>query len=98
MHANIDKTPSLEHLAMVAGMSKFHFAKSFHQTMGIAPHQYLVKLRIEKARALLRDDTVSVPEVASRVGYEDTGQFVYQFRKVIGISPAQYRRQTTNSK
>ena len=82
---------SLEDLAAVANMSKFHFAKSFRQAMGIAPHQYLVKLRVEKARKLLAEKKMSVEEVANRVGYADKGHFAAQFRKIVGISPNQYR-------
>jgi AraC-like DNA-binding protein len=64
----IDKPLSLDHLTMMAGMSKFHFAKSFRQAMGIPPHQYLVQARMQKARALLSDETISLPQIASRVG------------------------------
>jgi len=92
IHDNIDKHPSLDELASVASMSKFHFAKSFREAMGIAPHQYLVRLRIEKARKLLADPALSLAEVARRVGYSDIGQFGAQFRKIAGISPKQYRR------
>ena len=92
MHANIDQPMALDHLAMLAGMSKFHFAKSFRQAMGIPPHQYLVRARMQKARQLLRDETMSVPLIASHVGYADTGQFTAQFLKLIGVSPARYRR------
>jgi AraC family transcriptional regulator len=59
--------------------------------MGIAPHQYLVKLRVEKARKLLAQQTMSVEEVASRVGYADKAHFAAQFRKIVGISPKRYR-------
>jgi AraC family transcriptional regulator len=97
MHENMDQPLSWDQLARVAGMSKFHFAKAFRDAMGIAPHQYLVKLRVETARALLRDDTISVSDVGGRVGYADLGQFTSQFRKIIGVSPTQYRRQTTKS-
>jgi AraC family transcriptional regulator len=76
---------------ILANMSKYHFAKSFRQAMGIAPHQYLVKLRVEKARKLLAQNTMSVEEVARSVGYADKGHFAAQFRKIVGISPNQYR-------
>jgi AraC family transcriptional regulator len=98
MHANFEQVLSLDRLAMVAGMSKFHFAKSFRDSMGMAPHQYLVKLRVEKARALLGDEALSLPQVAHRVGYADVGQFAAQFRRVIGLSPTQYRRQASNTR
>src|SRR6185295_11147449 len=81
MHENVAQPLSLDQLARVAGMSKFHFAKSFRDVMGIAPHQYLVKLRVETARTLLRDHTISVSDVGWRVGYADIGQFTSQFRK-----------------
>jgi AraC family transcriptional regulator len=97
IHANIDKPLPLDRLAMMASMSKFHFAKSFRHAMGIPPHQYLVRLRMEKARALLSDEMMSLPEIALRVGYSDTGQFSFQFRKLIGLSPAQYRRHARRS-
>ena len=97
IHANIDKPLWLDDLAMIAGMSKYHFAKSFRQAMGIPPHQYLVQARIEKARGLLGDEMMSLPQIASRVGYADTGQFSAQFRRVIGLSPAQYRRHARKS-
>jgi AraC family transcriptional regulator len=97
IHDNIDKRLSLDQLAGIANMSKFHFAKSFREAMGIAPHQYLVKLRIEKARKLLTDPALSLSEVAKRVGYSDIGQFSAQFRKAAGASPKRYRR-TADSK
>src|SRR5262245_10060753 len=97
IHANIDKPLPLEHLAMTAGMSKFHFAKSFRHAMGIPPHQYLVQARMQKAKRLLSDETLSVPQIASRVGYSDTGQFSAQFLKLIGLSPAHYRRRGRQS-
>jgi AraC family transcriptional regulator len=97
IHANIDKPLWLDDLAMIAGMSKYHFAKSFRQAMGIPPHQYLVQARIEKARGLLGDEMMSLPQIASRVGYADTGQFSAQFRRAVGLSPAQYRRRARKS-
>jgi AraC family transcriptional regulator len=88
---HLDRDIALDELADVANMSKFHFAKSFRKAMGIAPHQYLVKLRVEKARKLLAQQTMSVEEVASRVGYADKAHFAAQFRKIVGISPKRYR-------
>ena len=97
MHANIDQPLPLDRLAMMAGMSKFHFAKAFRQALGISPHQYLVQARMETARRLLGDEVMSLAQIASRVGYSDTGQFCSQFRKRVGLSPAQYRRHARQS-
>jgi AraC family transcriptional regulator len=97
MHANIDQSLSLDHLAMTAGMSKFHFAKSFREAMGMPPHQYLVQARMQRAMALLKDELLSLPQIASRVGYLDTRQFSAQFHKLVGLSPARYRRHVRQS-
>ena len=89
---NLHKDLPLEALAPVANMSRFHFAKSFRHAMGVAPHQYLVRTRIEKARRqLLHDDTASLEEIARLVGYTDPTFFSAQFQKIVGVSPSRYR-------
>ena len=91
IHDNLERELALDELAKVANLSKYHFAKSFRSAMGIAPHQYIVKLRIEQARKLLAVDSISVEEVASRVGYSDTSHFSSQFLKIVGVTPNRYR-------
>ena len=88
---NLHQDLTLAEIASVANMSKYHFAKSFRQLVGIPPHRYLVKVRIEKARKLLALDTLSVEEIANRVGYSDKGHFAAQFIKIMGVSPNRYR-------
>jgi AraC family transcriptional regulator len=92
IHENLQADISLSEIAAVANMSKYHFAKSFRRAVGIAPHKYLVKLRIEKARDLLASGDLSIEEVANRVGYADKGHFSAQFVKVVGSTPHRYRR------
>jgi AraC family transcriptional regulator len=91
IHDNLERDLALDEIAGVANQSKYHFAKSFRAAMGIAPHQYIVKLRIEKARKLLAVDSISVEEVANRVGYSDKSHFAAQFMKIVGVSPNRYR-------
>ena len=93
MHHNLQQQLTLSKLAGVANMSKYHFAKSFRQTMGIAPHRYLTGLRIAKARELLSAGDMSIKEIASNVGYTDRSYFTAQFVKIVGTSPARYRRE-----
>jgi AraC family transcriptional regulator len=92
IHQNLATDISLGDIAAVANMSKYHFAKSFRQAIGIAPHRYLVKLRIERARKLLVTDNLSIEEIASRVGYSDESHFAAQFLKIVGTTPRRYRR------
>lgn len=92
IHENLHADISLAEIAAIANMSKYHFAKSFRRAIGIAPHQYLVKLRMEKARILLTSDDLSVEEIANRVGYSDKSHFAAQFLKIVGTTPNRYRR------
>jgi AraC family transcriptional regulator len=92
IHVHLDQKLTLEDIAAVACMSKFHYAKSFRAVMGIAPHQYLVRLRIEKARRLLlMEEAMSLQDIAQKVGFTDTAHFAQQFSRVVGISPSRYR-------
>jgi AraC family transcriptional regulator len=91
INQHMDGDLRLEDIAKVANMSKYHFAKVFRQVVGMPPHQYLVRMRVEKARKLLIESEMSITEVANLVGYEDTGQFSEQFLKIVGATPHRYR-------
>ncbi|WP_086787829.1 helix-turn-helix transcriptional regulator [Crossiella equi] len=78
-------------LARIALLSPTHFTRSFRATFGETPHRYLQRRRIERAMALLREPSVTVTEVAGRVGFESLGTFSRTFRAVLGQSPSQYR-------
>lgn len=92
IHENLHADVSLNQIASAANMSKYHFAKSFRQAVGIAPHKYLVRLRMERARKLLLSQDLSVEEIAHRVGYADKSHFAAQFVKIVGTTPYRYRR------
>jgi AraC family transcriptional regulator len=84
---------TLSGLAQQAGMSEFHFNRLFKRAMGMPPSQYLIKLRIERARRLLRETPRSVIDIANEVGYSNASHFARLFRKVTGVTPSDYRRQ-----
>lgn len=71
--------------------SKYFFIRKFHQEVGISPKQYLMKLRVENAKTLLVQTSMSVNEVAISVGFENEKNINYAFKKVLGITPRQYR-------
>jgi AraC family transcriptional regulator len=92
IHSNAHKELTLDEVASVANMSKFYFAKSFRSVMGTSPHRYIVKLRMEQARKLLlTEESVSIEDVARRVGYADASHFRSLFRRIVGISASRYR-------
>jgi AraC family transcriptional regulator len=79
-------------LADLAHLSPFHFVRAFKQSFGLPPHRYLVKLRIDRAKALLADSAMSVTQVGARLGFSETSSFTTTFRKFAGFTPTAYRR------
>ena len=78
-------------LAALANLSPAHFAVRFKEQTGCAPRDYLHLLRIHRACQLLRSSTLSVKEVAARLGYQDQFHFSRQFKAFQGVSPSEYR-------
>lgn len=81
----------LDRVAAVAGVSKFHFARSFESAYGETPMRYLSRRRIERAQDLLRAGNLTVTEVCMLVGYSSLGSFSFLFSRLIGESPTAYR-------
>jgi len=79
-------------------MSKYHFAKSFRRATGMAPHRYLMDIRVAKARELLVHSDLSIEEIAYRVGYMDRSHFRGQFLSTVGTTPGRYRRELNSPK
>jgi AraC family transcriptional regulator len=88
---NLHRNLRLTDIATVVHMSEYHFARTFKQVMGIAPHQFLIARRIEQAQDLLRTTPLSVEEVAHRVGFSNQSHFTAHFRRLVGATPKLYR-------
>jgi AraC family transcriptional regulator len=93
MHANLDKQVSLEDLAACTDLSTSHFSHQFRASMGASPYKYMVTLRIEQSKQMLRNSKLSVLDVALRVGFENQQHFATVFRRIAGVTPSGYRRQ-----
>jgi len=85
----------LEDLARLAGLSPFHFSRAFKATAGKAPHQYLTDARVRQAMLLLRDPGRDITGIALDVGFSSHSHLCTTFRRVLGVSPAAYRRSLT---
>lgn len=81
---------SIDHLASSLGYHRVHLSKAFKQRTGLSPKQFLLKIRMDKARDLL-GGTLTIEQVASSVGFNDALYFSKQFRKHTGIPPSEYR-------
>ncbi|NPD05223.1 helix-turn-helix transcriptional regulator [Nocardioides sp. zg-1308] len=82
----------LDHLASLAGMSRFHFLRSFALTYRTTPAAYLAQRRVERAQDLLRAANLTVTEVCHAVGYSSLGSFSSTFREIVGESPSAFQR------
>jgi len=89
---HLDGNPSLEQLAAVARLSVYHFARLFKAATGLPPHQYVILRRVERTKQLLQAGTdLSLAEVAAGAGFSDQSQFSHHFKRLVGVTPGQYR-------
>lgn len=86
------KIHRIEALAASAGLSRSHFCRVFQKHAGLPPQQFLVRARMQAARALLRENACSIGEVAAEVGHHDIFYFSRHFKEHHGISPRAFRR------
>lgn len=90
LEAHAHENVSLDELASVGGISPFHLARMFRQQTGLPPHAYLTHLRINRAKKLLAFGT-PIAEVALAVGFSDQSHLTRWFKRIVGITPGQYR-------
>ncbi|HEX8185007.1 MAG TPA: AraC family transcriptional regulator [Blastocatellia bacterium] len=91
MHDNYERELALEEIASAAYLSEYHFARLFKQITGVTPHVYLANVRLEHARRLLAETSLSISQVATRVGYQSQSHFTKIFKSVTGVTPRTYR-------
>ncbi len=87
MEANLDENLPVQFLATAVGLSSAHFSRAFKETMGIAPHQYLLHLRLERSRRMLETNDASLADVAQRAGFADQAHFTRFFKREYGVTP-----------
>lgn len=82
----------LSALARLVRLSPYHFARAFRQSFGHPPHRYHILRRIERAKTLLADPSLSVTEIGLTLGFNETSAFTSTFRKLTGLTPTAYAR------
>ena len=93
---NYNSRISLDKISKVAGFSRSHFMYKFKELMGITFKDYLNHVRIIKAEEILCRNEMTVSEIAYAVGFNSLRQFERAFKKIIGISPTEHRREQSS--
>jgi AraC family transcriptional regulator len=92
IHEHLDAELSLDHLAAVAHLSPYHFARRFKNSTGLPPHQYVIARRVERAKELLRQrNPLPLAEVATEVGFSDQSHFTRHFKRLVGVTPRHFQ-------
>ena len=88
---NLHRKLRLAELSAHVNMSPYHFARLFKQSTGVPPHRFLVRCRMDEARALLEARAVPIAEIARLVGFRTPSHFTTTFRRLAGMTPSAYR-------
>jgi AraC family transcriptional regulator len=92
MEAHLEEPLELAAIAGAAGLSPSHFARQFRTAVGVAPHQYLMQLRTERAKRLLSETTQPVVDIAFACGFANQEHLTRLFKRFCGVTPAAYRK------
>jgi len=92
IEANLDADLSLESLAQESGYSRAHFLRMFRDTTGSTPHQYVLNLRLQRAKDCLRQNGASLIEVAASCGFSSQSHMTNVFRQRLETTPGEFRR------
>ncbi len=82
---------SIDDVAQSVGVGSFHLMRSFKRSIGVTPHQYLMRIRLLRAIDLLRDTSLPITDVAYESGWADLSNFLRTFRRDVGCTPGDFR-------
>lgn len=91
IYEHLDQNIQLADLASVVGMSLHYFCRSFKQSVGISPYQYVIQQRLERAKLLLKQRDLAISEIALQCGFANQDHFTKTFRQIVGMTPKAYR-------
>jgi AraC-like DNA-binding protein len=95
LDAHFNQDVTLAQLARVAGLSPFHLLRTFRRALGMTPHAYVTQMRVTRARHLLRAG-LPITQVALETGFNDQSHLTRRFKKIVGVTPGQYRLHSKN--
>ncbi len=97
IHNNFERDISLGDIAKFVFLSPSYFTRAFKEETGMSPINYLLKVRIERAKELLADTGLKISDIALNVGFSNQQRFNEMFKKYAGLTPLQYRKSMTKN-
>ncbi len=91
LRRRVHEAITLEELARISRMSRFHLVRAFAAHIGLPPHAYQTRVRLERAMALLRAG-IRPGEVANLTGFADQSHLTRHFRRIVGVTPGEYAK------
>ena len=95
---NYNRNIQISDIADYIGITRSYLFNIFKQNLNMAPKEYLLQYRMDKAKEFLAETTDSIQDIAANVGYSDALAFSKMFRHIVGSSPSQYRKSITEEK
>ena len=91
INAHLEEELSIAKLAALASFSEYHFIRVFREAVGMTPRKYIIQVRMDHAKYLLKSTSLSVQEVGYKIGYASESMFCSSFKKSFGMTPSEYR-------
>jgi AraC-like DNA-binding protein len=92
IETNLEGDLTLDEIASIACLSRYHFARAFKQAMGLSPHRHVSARRLERAKALLIQGDRPLADIALALSFSDQASFTRAFRQATGQAPGQFRQ------
>jgi AraC family transcriptional regulator len=96
IHSNLDQDLGLAELAAIANLSPHYFTRQFKQSTGCTPHQFVIRCRVERAKALLLAGKSSIAAIAQQVGFANQAHLTVHIKRSLGVTPKMILERSRN--
>ncbi|WP_413827414.1 helix-turn-helix domain-containing protein [Methanobrevibacter sp. UBA313] len=83
---------NLQKVSDISGLNKYYFIKKFKEELKVSPYNYLLHLKIEKAKNMIIQERKTLTEISFELGFSTQSHFISQFKKIVGITPGEFKK------